>query len=272
MPTVSQTDDQFDVDHALAVALDAVTEARGRFLASSTPDRTASRKADGSPVTATDVAIEELLKQKLSAAFPDHGFTGEETGAVSAEDTPYRWVIDPIDGTVGFSHGAPTAAILVALQFMQETVLSVVDVPVLDWCFTATRGGGAFENGQRIFAKQSFDPEVDIVCHGDRYTFDLVGLGDCFDRLQAGAKFYRSYTDAFGHCLVARGTAALVVDAAREDWDYAAVELLVREAGGTKTLVKSRNGSALRTMISGAANGVDWAVAQLEPLLGAGES
>jgi histidinol-phosphatase len=203
----------------------------------------------------------------LQSAFPDHAFIGEEAGSyISPISSDYVWTIDPIDGTVGFAHGVPLAGIIVALQYRGEAVVSVMDVPELNWSFSAMKGNGSYHNGQRLSVGRGFDPNRDVVCHGDRYTFDLSGFGEWYDHLASPLKFFRSYTDVFGHCLVARGSAALVIDAAMERWEYAGAELLIREAGGVRIVAKAKTDPNLCAMIAGRPEAVRWAWERLGDL------
>jgi fructose-1,6-bisphosphatase/inositol monophosphatase family enzyme len=249
---------EIDLDDALAAALDAVRVARGMFLEASSADREASRKADGSDVTAADLAIERQLRRALCGRFPDLGISGEEGGHEPGSSS-LHWLIDPIDGTAGFTRGVPLSAILLSLMDGDDAVLAVVDVPMLGWTFHAVKDGGAYQNGSRICVADNFSAKESLVCHGDRYTFELSGHDAWLLRIMEAVKFARSYTDAFGHCLVANASAGLVVDAAMETWDRASVGLLVREAGGTVFEVPDANDTSRRTVIAGPAVAVEWA-------------
>ena len=101
-------------------------------------------KADGTPVTEADRAVERLLREELSEARPEDAFLGEELGQVG--DSDRVWILDPIDGTGFFSRGDPNWRIHIALQVRGTTELAVVASPALRRCWWATRGGGSFES------------------------------------------------------------------------------------------------------------------------------
>lgn len=248
-----------DVQRALAGALKAMAEASALFLRATPAGRRSTIKDDGTPVTETDIAIDQLLRSRLSVEFPNFAIRSEELGFTLGRDE-WTWVIDPIDGTVGFLHGVPLASVLLALVHGADTVLAVIEFPELGWTFHAVSDGGAFLNGDRISVQSGFDLDHSIVCRGDRYTFELAGREGWYDGLNAAAKFCRSYTDAFGHCLVARGSAALVVDAAMEVWDHASVALVVAEAGGHVCRIPDLNDPARCGIVAGAPAAVEWAL------------
>ncbi len=105
---------------------------------------TATLKADGTPVTEADRAVERLLRELVSAARPDDALLGEELGRLGASDRV--WILDPIDGTSFFRRRDPNWRVHVALEVAGSTELAVVTAPALGRCWWATRGGGAFES------------------------------------------------------------------------------------------------------------------------------
>jgi histidinol-phosphatase len=104
----------------------------------------ATLKADGTPVTEADRAVERLLRETLSDARPDDAFLGEELGELGESDRV--WILDPIDGTGFFSRGDPNWRIHVVLEVRGTTELAVVTSPALRRCWWGTRGGGSFES------------------------------------------------------------------------------------------------------------------------------
>jgi len=107
-----------------------------------------TRKADNSPVTIWDVAVEEALKLRLNALFPEWGFEGEETGTSGSRET--YWLVDPIDGTSSFIRGLPFSTNMAALVHDGVVVAAVIYDFVNDVLYTALKGKGAFKNGERI--------------------------------------------------------------------------------------------------------------------------
>jgi fructose-1,6-bisphosphatase/inositol monophosphatase family enzyme len=247
------------LEKQLSVALAAMNKARQLFLASSSTFLEARLKSDGSDVSDVDLAIESSIVSTIRATYPDDNIVGEE-GDYLQVGSNNSWIVDPIDGTAGFVRGVPLSTILIAFAVDERVRLAVIDVPRLGWTFHAVQGGGAYLNGSRIMVCPSFDPQRDIVCHGDLYTFEMAGHAAWYETLAAQVKFFRSYTDAFGHCLVANGSAGLVVDAAMELWDRASVGLLVAEAGGVVIEMPDRNARERRSVIAGSPAAAKWAM------------
>lgn len=106
-------------------------------------------KSEKDLVTAIDKKVEDFLRDNIINEYPEHGIVGEERGVTEGEGT-YRWVIDPIDGTVSFVHGLPGYSISLALQREGITQWAVVYGPLLGQMFSAERGGGVFLNSQPI--------------------------------------------------------------------------------------------------------------------------
>jgi myo-inositol-1(or 4)-monophosphatase len=99
-------------------------------------------------VTEIDKKSEELIIGMIKEKYPEHGFIAEETGVSGKAD--YMWVIDPLDGTTNYSQGLPIFAVSIALQYLGETKLGVVYLPMTDQLFEAVTGEGAYINGERI--------------------------------------------------------------------------------------------------------------------------
>jgi fructose-1,6-bisphosphatase/inositol monophosphatase family enzyme len=245
-----------DLEEALRVALAAVDASAPLVRAAHRRGGAVYVKDDDSVVTDTDRAVERTLRGFIEAAFPSHDVLGEEDGG-QLSGSEWCWMIDPIDGTVSFVNGLPFAATLVALCREGRPVLSVVDFPLQGRAW-ALAGKGAWEGRERLRVCEGFHPQRSVVCHGDLYTFQMAGYERAYRELERRCPHFRSYTDAFGHYLVAQGAAAAVVDAAMERWDVAAVRLLVEEAGGKTVCLPDRHDEKRSVLISGAAAAVDW--------------
>ncbi|HUZ77662.1 MAG TPA: inositol monophosphatase family protein [Chloroflexota bacterium] len=254
-----------DVDAALRTANAAADASRRIILRGyarrfETGTLDVQLKEDATPVTEVDRAAERAIREVIRSAFPDHAILGEEYGG---ETVPgYSWLVDPIDGTVSFIHHIPMFATLIALCNGSEPVVSVVDLPMLSQRFHAVAGHGSWEGTRRLQVTPGFEPRRSMVCHGDPYQFRAAGRMELYAQLERRITFYRSYTDALGHCLVADGSAALMVDPDLHAWDVAAPSLIVREAGG-QVEFQPDPGTGLVTMISGSREAVAW----LRPLI-----
>jgi histidinol-phosphatase len=199
----------------------------------------ATRKRDGSWVTEADLAAEDAIRRRLAAARPGDNMLGEEEGLMAAgggDPVPGRptWVIDPIDGTHSYMIGIPLWATLVGLVVDGEVVAGVCHAPGLGETYEAAAGAGARMNGEPIGVRGTPLEEAMIVSAGLR-SMQEHGLETFYRRLAAAAWRVRGLGDFWGHMLVARGAAQVMIDPTLRTWDMAAVEVIVREAGGAIT-------------------------------------
>jgi histidinol phosphatase-like enzyme (inositol monophosphatase family) len=198
-------------------------------------------KSDGSPITEADRAAEQAIRRHLRDAFPDFGVVGEEFADEGPREGPH-WIIDPIDGTIGFSRGIPLFSTLIALLVDDEPVVGVIDLPALDERYVGWRGGGCRRNGEPTFVSTESDLSRAIVSHGDPYAFDAFGERAAFARMAREIPILRGYTDAFGHAQVLGGGVGAMVDLGLSPWDVAASQVLVPEAGGRCVTLPERRG------------------------------
>ena len=207
------------------------------------------RKADLTLVTQADTSIERMLRDQIEAAFPDDRVLGEEEGG-SHDPAGRVWVVDPIDGTANFARGIQVWATLIALQVDGEGVLGVTSAPALDERYVAVTGEGATLNGAPIrvsdVAKLS---DAQLVLQEFRET--LTGPGRVVvEDLIRDAWRCRGFGDFWGHTLVARGSAEVVLEPALWVWDYAAIDVVIREAGGRASTFEGgplRHGGSMLT-------------------------
>lgn len=197
----------------------------------------ATRKGDGSWVTEADIAAEQAIRTRLAETRPDHNVLGEEHGLQSAAGGAAvagrpTWVVDPIDGTHSYMIGIPLWATLVGLVVDGESVVGVCHAPNLGETYEAAVGGGARMNGEPIAVRPTPLDEAMVVSGGLR-SMQEHGLESFYAELAAASWRVRGLGDFWGHMLVARGAAQVMVDPTVRTWDTAAVEVIVREAGGT---------------------------------------
>ena len=188
-------------------------------------------KPDQSPVTIADHKVEEILRKKISKAYPNHGIIGEEFGE-DASTSDWVWTIDPIDGTRSFIRGLPLFASLIALLHKGEPILGVISLPALGETAWAVKGEGAYCGNQRLKVsehrriKGSFIGTADLYCFKEKKCLTLL------NRLKREAKIVRTYPDAFGHLMAIRGAIDVMVDPWAHIWDFAPCKIIVKEAGG----------------------------------------
>jgi histidinol-phosphatase len=189
-------------------------------------------KADRSPVTEADVAIEDLFRKEVAETFPADGVHGEEEGMVSGGNRV--WVIDPIDGTKNFAAGIQVWATLIALLVDGETVLGLVDAPGLAERYEAIRGAGARLNEEPIRVSTTSSLHEATVAHPSLSEWPADSRPILLDVL-GEARRAVGFGDFWGHCLVARGAADAMLESRLRIWDWAAVKVVVEEAGGRMT-------------------------------------
>ncbi len=199
-------------------------------------------KPDRSFVTQADRAIEEAIRARLTAAFPQHGLVGEEYGTQEGAH-PVRWIIDPIDGTHNYMRGVPLFGTLLGLEVEGVLVLGVLSAPALGHRWFAWSGGGAWE---AAIANGTWDPATaarlrvsGISELGNAQLVyssvpQLIDSGQVpgFTRLMRTVWRDRGFGDFWGYALVAGGMAEAMVEIGCKAWDLAGPAVLVHEAGG----------------------------------------
>lgn len=198
-------------------------------------DLKVDRKADGSPVTQADRQAEALLRERILENFPDDGIFGEEHGQREGT-SPWRWNLDPIDGTKSFISGVPLYGTLIGVECEGESVIGVIHIPPLAETVHAARGRGAWHElrGQSTTAQVgSFDCLADgLLLTTEIGSFDQRDAGEAWDRLENKAQMTRTWGDCYGYLLVATGRAAAMIDPLVNQWDVSAVMPVIVEAGG----------------------------------------
>ena len=191
-------------------------------------------KSLNSLVTYVDKTAEEKLVKALSKILPEAGFITEE-GTSTKEGEQYNWIIDPLDGTTNYIHGLPIYSVSIALSSKDEVVIGVVYVPVLDECFSAYKGGGAFLNAVSISVSKNETLADSLVATGFPY-FDYARMNDYTEILkefmQKTRGIRRMGSAAVDLAYVACGRFDSFYEYNLNAWDVAAGSLLVEEAGG----------------------------------------
>ena len=257
-PTALNRGDVEDARAALDIARQVAAEASA-FLrgAAGNVGRIDTKTSVKDLVTEWDRRTEDLIRARLQALTPAVPLLGEEGGAWEPESATGgadqtasrshdRWLIDPIDGTVNFAHGLPIFAVSIALERRGRPLAGAVYAPALGWELYGHRGGGAFQNGERLAVSQVPSLERALLATG--FPYDRATNPDNnFDRWEhfqrrAGA-CRRLGSASLDLCLVARGAFDGYWENQLHPWDIAAGIVLVEEAGGRVT---SFSGGPLR--------------------------
>jgi histidinol-phosphatase len=225
-----------DLTMALALAdrADALTSARFGAL-----DLRVDTKPDLTPVTDADRAVEAELREVLACERPHDSVVGEEFGGTTTF-SGRQWIVDPIDGTKNFVRGVPVWASLIALLEDGVPTVGVVSAPALRRRWWAARGQGAFaavDGGPPRPLSVSSVAQLGSasLSFSSLSGWAQRGLRDRFIELTDAVWRVRGYGDFLSYCLVAEGAVDIAAEPEVSVWDLAALDVLVREAGGTFT-------------------------------------
>jgi histidinol-phosphatase len=215
-----------DVALELADLADAITLARFRA-----PDLRVDTKSDHTPVTDADRATEQALRDALQGLRPEQAIVGEEFGGDGQAE--WRWILDPIDGTINYANGVPVWATLIALMRGDRAVCGVVSAPALRRRWWAATGQGAFaDSGERIRVSRTATLEDAYISCTDVRDFAIRRGEEGFRTLLARARVVRAFGDFWSHMLVAEGVIDVAIEARVNPWDVAAAQVILTEAGG----------------------------------------
>jgi histidinol-phosphatase len=256
--------DDLALAHALADLADAIS--LDRYQAQ---DLVITTKPDNTPVTDADRAVETAIREALVTHRQTDGLVGEEFGSDKGTSGRY-WVIDPIDGTKNFMRGVPTWATLIALvevdsSGVEDVVVGIASAPALARRWSAAKGHGAFVRFNGGISDSSFNDlseddfsaaeiinekkisvsKVASLSDASISYSDFVGWDDRlepFQKMLAHAWRTRGIGDFWSHMLVAEGAVDIAIEPSLALWDMAALDIIVREAGGTFTNTAGHNG------------------------------
>lgn len=219
----------------LEAALAAASQAAGLILASyQGADVVARAKADGSPVTDTDIAAEQAIRAVVAAKFPDDGFHGEETVA-SRTDAENVWLVDPIDGTKSFVRRYPMFSTQIAVMQRGRLQLGVSSAPAWGEVAWAERGAGAFLDGTPLAVSRVSRIEEATLSTGNLRSLAGGPRWAAFGRLVTRLDRIRGFGDFLHYHLLAAGKIDAVLESDIGILDIAALTVIVEEAGGRVT-------------------------------------
>jgi len=236
-----------ELSRRLEIARQAAIRAGRIMLKYARTDFQRETKADGSVVTIADRQSEQLLRRTIEKSFPDDGVLGEEFGEKPGT-TRYRWILDPLDGTLTYAQGVPLYGVLIGVEDLetQSCPIGVIHIPALAETVYALEGHGCTWEGRcghgasrartvraRVSEVQRLDQAVMLAT--DFWRLGTPPQRDALARLAARTRVQRTWADCYGYLLVATGRAEIMLDPVMKIWDAAPMEVILKEAGGCFT-------------------------------------
>lgn len=188
-------------------------------------------------VTEADHAAEQAIFAVIRETYPDHHILSEESGELATQ-SEYKWIIDPIDGTVNFANGIPLCCVSIGLEFRGEIIMGAVYNPMMNEFYFAEKGAGATLNDKAIHVSDKTDVGTACMATGFPYTYldQANGPLQVFEKfIRKGIAVRRLGSAAIDLCWVAAGKFDAYYEHKLESWDSAAGSLIVTEAGGKVT-------------------------------------
>ncbi len=226
----------------LAAATEIARDAGQVLLTRFRKDIKVSKKGRIDLITEMDLKVERMIVDQIHLRFPDHEVLAEEQGS-QAGDGPYKWIVDPLDGTTNYAHGYRFFSVSIGVESEGKLILGVVYDPVTEELFSAARGQGATLNGQPIRVSDEDLLINGLLCTGFSYDREEIkGNLELFNRMILHSQaIRRDGSAALDLCYVACGRFDGFWELSLNPWDMAAGRLIVEEAGGWVTAF---NGSA----------------------------
>ena len=217
---------------------------------------TVEHKRDGSFVTNADRDVEQTIRDRVAALYPNHGVLGEEFPPTNPQ-ADFQWILDPIDGTEDFVHRVPTFGSILSVHFRGAPIVGVLDHPALGLRCHAAFNRGTYRNNERV-TLADLPPdfpatEARLVTSARGNYIRYRDEGRSFDAVTRAYPNHRIYRSCYGHTLVATGAADAMVDYHDSSWDLAACQITSEEAGGTFRIIRefTVDGIAMRSVVFG---------------------
>ncbi len=196
-----------------------------------------NNKRDGSPVTIADKATESALRLQISERFPEHAILGEEFDD-KCTDSPYEWILDPIDGTRNFMTGYPLYGTLICLLKHGSPIVSLIDVPAMNERFFATADAPTrYRKGQQTntLATSECSALADANLFSTDYGMFTAAENRLAHALRQAVNMVRYNGDCYLYALLASGWIDIVLEADLKPYDFLPLKLIVEQAGGVIT-------------------------------------
>ena len=189
------------------------------------------------PVTEADYASDKAIMEVIKAEFPDHFILSEEAGEIKM-DSEYKWIIDPIDGTINFANAIPICCVSIGVEYKGELIMGAVYNPFMNEFFFAEKGKGAFLNDKKISVSGKSNMLKSCLVTGFPYTYldSKNSPLEVFERLiRKGVAVRRLGSAALDLCWTAAGRFEGFYEHSLNAWDSAAGVVILEEAGGKVT-------------------------------------
>lgn len=193
-----------------------------------------STKSNTSPVTQADLEIEAKIRGIAQSKYPEMALVGEEYPPVETS-SGYKLIIDPLDGTSSFTRGIPFFATLLGIEYNGEIIEGLVSAPVTKDRWWASKGEGAYYNGERIYTSKIDSLAQAQAFHPGLYGYESTGCPPTWQKLLSQTKRQRGYGDYLSPMLVAMGCGEYSFDFNIQPWDMAPMMIILQEAGGQLT-------------------------------------
>lgn len=196
-----------------------------------------NKEGINNPVTEADHASEKAIINVIQKAYPDHFLLTEESGEIKT-DSEYKWIIDPIDGTINFANGIPICCVSIGVEKAGEMIFGAVYNPLMNEFFFAEKGMGATLNDKKISVSSKTSVSNSCLVTGFPYTYldSPNGPLQVFEKLvRQGIPVRRLGSAALDLCWTAAGRFDGFYEHKLQAWDSAAGFLIVEEAGGMVT-------------------------------------
>ncbi len=189
-------------------------------------------KSDETPVTAADRETEQFIRRAIEKTYPTHAIVGEEFGEKAGAGNPFRWIVDPIDGTKSFLKGVPFYSVLIALEIEGIARVGAVCFPALDEVLSAADGLGCWWKDKPTRVSDVSVLKQAVFVYTSWSGFRTKKRLDVFENLHKECFFGRGWGDAYGYHMVSTGRAEIMLDPQVDIWDVAPFVPIFREAGG----------------------------------------
>ena len=209
-------------------------------------------KKDKSPVTIADRETEQLLRKMIMERFPDHGILGEEFGEHNP-DAEYKWILDPIDGTVSFICGALSWGTLIGLLKNDEPILGVFHQPILNELLIGDNSKTIL-NGKSVKKRECQNISDAVLLTTDHFNIEKYQNINRFYSLSEKVKFYRMWGDCYGYYLLATGFADIMIDPIMSPWDALPIIPIIKGAGGVITDYQGKDAVTGKSIIAAGKN------------------